>query len=253
MTFSAPEERRPRPGRSPSIGYLDFYAQVAGAQLADWAPPTPSRVLDLSDDGLQWARQLASAGHAVLHVDRPGSLPNAGATVPGITTVKADCNGLDWLADGCVDAVLAEGQSLSRCLATEQTCRELFRVLRPGGRLLLVVDSLVTGLARLADQGRWAELADVPFADCVLVPQEDGGISRCFRPEELAALLVDSGMQVQWVRSRTILTLATVNRALDHGQPAAMAVLLRTELALAAEREGEASGLHLVASARRPA
>jgi hypothetical protein len=53
-------------------------------------------------------------------------------------------------------------------------------VLRPGGRLLLAVDSLAVGLARLAEQGRWAQLADVPSADGVLVPDDDGSLTRCF-------------------------------------------------------------------------
>lgn len=221
-----------------------FYDEVAAAQLGAWLPAEPSRVLDLSGDDLRWARQMVQAGHEVLSVGT--------GTAPGVLTVRADCNELSWLADGSVDAVLAEGRALSLCLATEQTARELFRVLRPGGRLLLVVDSLLTGLARLADQGRWAELADVPSADCVLVPHDDGTISRCFWPEELAALLIDSGLEVGWVRARTVLTPAAVERALEQGQGPALATLVRTELALSAGREGEASGMHLVASARRP-
>ena len=66
------------------------------------------------------------------------------------------------------------------------------------GRLLAVTadnrslgwltDASVLGLARLDDPGRWAELADV-----VLVPDEDGVISRCFWPQELKALLVGAG------------------------------------------------------------
>jgi len=115
-----------------------------------------------------------------------------------------------------------------------------------------VVDSLALGLARLADQGRWAELADVPSADLVLVPDEDGSITRCFWPEELHDLLNGAGLDVEWVRSRSVLTPATVERALAQGGSAVLRTLVRTELALAVERQGESSGLHLVASARRP-
>ena len=137
------------------------------------------------------------------------------------------------------------------CLAAEVAVEQLRRVLRPGGRLLLAVDSLVLGLARLADQGRWAELADVPSADVVLVPDDDGTLTRCFWPEELAALLTDAGLEVEWVRPRSVLTPATVERALQQGGRAALRALVRTELALAVERQGESTGLHLVASARR--
>ncbi len=117
---------------------------------------------------------------------------------------------------------------------------------------MLCVDSLVLGLARLAEQGRWAELADVPSADVVLVPAEDGTITRCFWPEELRTLLEEVGLTVEWVRPRTVLSKEAVVRALAT-DPAALPTLVRTEVALAADREGESVGVHLVASAIRPA
>jgi hypothetical protein len=118
--------------------------------------------------------------------------------------------------------------------------------------MLLCVDSLTTGLARLADQGRWAELADVPSADVVLVPEDDGSLSRCFWPEELHALLEDVGFDVEWVRPRSVLTAGAVERALATGGADAMRTLVRTELQLAVDREGETPGIHLVSSARKP-
>ena len=49
-----------------------------------------------------------------------------------------------------------------------------------------------------------------------------------------------------------MLTPATVERALEQGGRFALRTLVRTEVALAQEREGESTGLHLVVSARRP-
>lgn len=208
----------------PDSPYWLFYDEVAVAQLTQWLPAEPSRVLDVSGGG-RFAGQLAAAGHSVVQVaDEPDP----------------------------VDLVLAESRALSLSLATEVTLDQLVRVLRPGGRLLLVVESLLLGLARLAEQGRWAELADAPSADVVLVPGDDGTMTRCFWPEDLRSLLVDAGLEVEWVRPRTVLTPATVERALSSGGAASLRTLVRTELALAAEREGESTGLHLVASARKP-
>ena len=83
-------------------------------------------------------------------------------------------------------------------------------------RLLLVVESLGLGLARLAEQGRWAELADVPSADVLLVPGSQAqSHTRCFRPEELPDLLTAAGLVVEWVRPRTVLSPAAVERALS--------------------------------------
>lgn len=239
-----PSAGAPTPVPAASSPYWLFYDEVARAQLADWVPEDRARVLDLSLDGPERAELLRDLGHDVVRV---GAGP-----VDGVHTVVADTRVLSWVADEQFDAVVAESRALSMSLATEETARDLVRVLRPGGRMLLCVDSLTTGLARLADQGRWAELADVPAADVVLVPEEDGTLSRCFWPEELHALLEDVGFDVEWVRPRTVLTPGTVERALAHGGDEAMRALVRTELALSRDREGETPGIHLVSSARKP-
>ena len=239
----------PSPEPAPDSPYWLFYEEVAAAQLAAWAPSVPSRVLDLSGGRARFASSLAAAGHQVVHVNGAAGTAGPGSVLP----VVADARSLGWLRDESVDAVLAESRALSMCLAAEVTVEDLLRVLRPGGRLLLVVESLLLGLARLADQGRWAELADVPSADVVLVPTPEGSISRCFWPEELADLLGAAGFEVEWVRPRSVLSPATVERALGEGREEALRALVRSELALAQEREGESTGLHLVASARRPA
>ena len=231
-----------------SPAYQRFYAEVAAAQLGEWLPTDPSRLLDLSGGAGRFGLVAARAGHQVLHVVEPGT-PAPEPRV-GFSLVEADPMGLGWLADVAFDAVLAEGRTVSRCLATEQALDDVARVLRPGGRLLLCVDSLLAGMARLADQGRWAELADVPLADVVLVPGLDGSITRCFWPDELRSVLDDAGFDVEWVRPRTVLSPEAVERAVS-ADPAQLERLVQAEITLAHDREGDAHGVHLVASARR--
>lgn len=240
----------PVPGDSSA--YWAFHDEVASRQVAAWAPTEPSRVLDLSGTRTGFAAQLVLAGHEVIHLCRSASteVPDHG---PGrLLAVRADGDSLDWLASESVDAVLAESRTLSSTLATEVVVAELRRVLRPGGRLLVVVESLVLGLARLAEQGRWAELADVPSADVVLIPGENGSVTRCFGPEELREMLLSAGFAVEWVRPRTALTPTVVERALDEGGRATFARLVESELALQPTGERDDAGLYLAASARKP-
>jgi len=237
----------PAPEPTADSPYWQFYEAVAAAQLAAWLPTETGLVLDLSGGRAEFAEQLVAAGHDVVHVNGEASTQGPGRALP----VVADGRRLSWLADQSVDAVLAEGHALSLCLAAEVAVEDLLRVLRPGGRLLLVVDSLLLGLARLAGQGRWAELADVPAADVVLVPGPDGSITRCFWPAELRDLLTTAGFHVEWVRPRSVLSCSAVEKALA-ANGGALRSLVTAELALAQQREGESTGLHLVVSAVRP-
>ena len=226
--------------------YWRFYDAVAAQQVREWLPTEPAVVLDLSGSDARYAALAAEAGHHVVHLAdvADSTLLDRGHQV------VADAFDLTWLRDASVDAILAENGALSEHLAAEHTFAQLHRVLKPGGRLFVCVESLVLGLARLAEQHRWAELADVPSADVVLVQNEDGSISRCFWPEELEGVLTAFGYDVEWVRPRSVLGQEAVERALTQN-PTSFTTLVETEVALAQDRQGESTGIHLIASARR--
>ncbi|MGI5167700.1 class I SAM-dependent methyltransferase [Spirillospora sp. CA-253888] len=264
---------------APLTQYWSFYWAVAAAQLARWLPQRPGRVLDLSGGDGRTALQTAAAGHRVLEVSDPlltgprDHHPNGGAPAPlpappvpprprngappprpgrpapvpgGVQKIVADSGTLAFLAADSMDAVIAEHRVLSRHLATETTVAEIARVLRPGGRVLLSVDSLTLGMALLAEQNCWAHLSDVPAAEVVLVPWPDGAITRCFWADQLRELLTEAGLEVEWIRPRTALSPSTVEHVLTRS-PDALARLVRTELA--APAGDESLGIHLLASA----
>lgn len=241
-------------GVSDSQLFEQFLAEVCSEQLAEWLPSDPSLILDLSRGFPGLVRLMVDRGHTVVHASLQPHRPdiqrasNAGRLLP----LHADPLAADWLADSSLDAIVAEGGTLSGALAAEVTLERLRAALRPGGRLLICVDSLVAGLANLAEAGRWAELADVPAADVVLIPRPAGQVTRCFWPEELTGMLTAAGFDVEWIRPRAVLTEETVVRALRHdtGQ---LESLVMTELALESRRQGESVGGHLLASARRSA
>jgi SAM-dependent methyltransferase len=241
------------PAKHPAVGepesltsYWTFYWAVAAAQLSRWLPRRPSLILDLSGSQGRFADQAANAGHTVIEV-RDSARP---APAPGhARTVVADASSLAFLATGRFDAVVAESRMASRHLVTEDVVAEIARVLRPGGRVLLTVDSLVLGMAMLAEQKYWAHLSDVPRSEVVLVPWPDGSITRCFGVEQLRELLTDGGLEVEWVRPRTALSPSTVEHVLG-SSPHALARLVRAELT--APQSEEPIGIHLVASAIKP-
>lgn len=243
---------RPRTLRSPAddphTGYWKFYRAVAHAQLARWLPRRSSVILDVSGGHSGSAVQAAAAGHQVLEVvsaDDPADRERIDHQ-----RIVADPFTLDFLVDGGMDAVIAEDGVLSRSLATEQTVGEIARVLRPGGRVLLCVDSLTLGLAVLAEQNLWPHLSDVPRAEVVLVPWPDGTITRCFWSDQLREFLAEAGLEVEWIRPRTVVSPSTAEHVLTK-DPDALARLVRTELQTPYDTrvEDESVGIHLLASA----
>jgi SAM-dependent methyltransferase len=244
----------------PLSTYWRFYRAVAAAQLARWLPRRPARVLDLSGPRARCAVQAAAAGHTVIELRARGDAAVAGAaprTAPGaapgakrnggrVVPIVADTGRLGFLAADSMDAVIAEDRVLSRQLVTEETVAEIARVLRPGGRMLLCVDSLVLGMAILAEQKYWAHLSDVPRAEVVLIPWPNGIITRCFWVDELRQLLLEADLEVEWIRTRTVLSPSTVEHVLA-AAPGELPRLVRTELTT--PMGAESVGIHLVASA----
>ena len=160
----------------------------------------------------------------------------------------ADASRLTFLADGCADGVIADDRALSVHLAAEAMIAEIARVLRPGGRVLACVDSLVLGMAVLADQHHWAHLVDLPHAEVVLVPWPDGTITRCFGPDQARELFSGAGLRVNWIRSRTVFSESVVTYWLRR-DPGGLSKLVRAELAA---RSDESLGAQLVISASKP-
>ncbi len=243
--------------------YWRFYWAVAEAQISRWLPETPARLLDLSSPDFHGTPRAVAAGHDVVtllsSVDqamrRPLTLVNGRAAVPRparrgrLRHVVADSAFLRAFAPESFDGVIADNRVFSRQLATESSMSEVARVLRPGGRVLVCVDSVVLGMALLAEQDYWPELSHAPSADVLLVPWPDGSITRCFTAEQLTEMVTEAGLDLEWIKPRTVLSASTVEMMLAR-DPRSMARLV--EMELHAADSDDYVGVHLVASARKP-
>ena len=277
MVAVGPARHPPPSGIGSLMAYWRFYRAVAASQLAGWLTSSLRHgrglLVDMSGPHLPCAAQAAAAGHRVVHLMAPDhAVPGAHepahaavrpvlaaasgpvrAATPGggrgglLANLRADPAALPFLADKCVDGVIADDRTLSRHLFTEQAVAEIARVLRPGGRLFACFDSLVLGMAVLAEQRHWAELIDLPNAEVVLVPWPDGAITRCFGAEQLRELFAEARLEITWIRPRTTLSPTTVEHVLNSDR-AAFADLVRAELA--AEPD-DSVGIHLIVNARK--
>jgi SAM-dependent methyltransferase len=228
--------------------YWQFHDAVARAQLVAWLPRRPHLIVDISGPRAEAAELATAAGHKVLRVLDAGSgTASQRAAAPVTGAVIGDTSRLSFLPDGCADDVIAEDRALSTHLVAEAMIAEIARVLRPDGRVLACVDSLVLGMAVLADQHHWAHLVDLPHAEVVLVPWPDGTITRCYGPDQARELFSGAGLTVNWMRPRTVFSESMVTHVLRR-DPASLPKLVRAELAA---RTDESLGAQLVISARK--
>lgn len=267
--FATSDESDLPPPRSPAAhfaspdamsAYWRFYWAVAAVQLARWLPADPARILDLSGPDCQGAPQAAAAGHDVVQLlPSPTDAPTPpdgdahrsphGADPGRLRTVIGDATDLSSFADAAFDGVIADNRVFSQHLVSEALLAEVVRVLRPGGRVLLCVDSVVLGMALLAEQDCWPELSYAPSADVLLVPWPDGTITRCFTVDQLHEMLTDSGLALEWAKPRTVLSASTVEMMMDSDHRALRRLV---EMELKAADSDDAVGVHLLASARKP-
>jgi hypothetical protein len=243
---------RAKQDAGPAADYLRFHAAVTHAQLTGWLPADSRFLIDISGPGARSAEVAACAGHSVLRVIDPGTprapAPNSYEASGRLSTVTADSSGLEFLPDGCADGVIAENRALSLRLAAEEVAAEIARVLKPGGQLLACVDSLTFGMGALAEQHRWPHLVDVPNADVVLIPWPDGSITRCYGTEQLRELFTGCGLEVSWIRPRTVLSPETVSYVLTR-DPSSFAELVSAELRA---RSDDSVGTQLIACCVKP-
>src|SRR5499427_5133069 len=250
-----------RPGSL--TAYWRFHRAVAKAQLRAWLPAGRRLLVDISGPAADGPAQAAAYGHTVVrvvpvHPGTPGTRRAAQQAAPlgRVAPVVAEAGSLAFLASGCADGVIAEDGALSRQLMAEDLVAEIARVLRPGGTVLASVDSLVLGMAILAEQHHWVHLTDLPHAEVVLILWPDGTIIRCFGAAQFYDLLTEAGLEVTSIRPRTVLSPSTVDHVLRR-QPGAMTRLVRAELQAgqdpaAGASADEAFGISLVATARKP-
>jgi hypothetical protein len=231
--------------------YWQFHEAVTRAQLTEWLPAGRHLLVDVSGPRAPAAELAAKAGHTVLRVIEPqvsSARSSPRSQHQRIIPVIGDSSRLTFLSDGCADGVIADDRALSVHLAAEAMIAEIARVLRPAGRVIACVDSLVLGMAVLADQHHWAHLVDLPHAEVVLVPWPDGMITRCYGPDQARELFDGAGLRVDWIRPRTVLSESMVTHWLRR-DPGGLPKLVRAELAA---RSDESLGAQLVISASKP-
>ena len=214
MTVSDPEQESQDP-------YDVFYAEVAARQLADWLPSAPTTVLDLSGGHGTFTRLMLVAGHDVVRAvaDRRLGVDTRvhleGSSRGRLHQVAADTRDLSWVATDSVDCdpggepravLLAAGRGHRgrddprRCARAAGCCSASTHWCWgwPGSPNRAAGPSSRT---RRAPTSSWSPTSTA---------RSPGASGR----RSCATLLEDTGLKVEWIRPRSVLSKEAVVRAL---------------------------------------
>lgn len=164
----------------------------ADSSLQDLAAARGQRLLDLGGGTGRMAQFLQAGGVVVVCDLSPGML--AQAQRKGLLACRGRAEALPF-APGAFDTLLVV-DAFHHFADQEAAAREMLRVLRPDGRLMLIEPDM-----------RWPLMPLVSLGERLL-----GLPSRILRPEELASLLSACGGQVAGVKGESGLRVSLLVR-----------------------------------------
>ncbi|MDR1521004.1 MAG: class I SAM-dependent methyltransferase [Planctomycetota bacterium] len=216
----------------------------------------PVDFLDISQKMLdRTADKLGALGKPFVHLDCLGapSRPAVGVGRPGRGLLwRASLDDLCALPAGSYGFIVGQGDPLSSTEKPGRAFKEIARLLRPGGVVLLSVDNRlqgihhyfqagdVSGLEKFLRTGRALWLTDNPDERYVL---------HMFTPGQLRAMCRERGLEWLGLIGKTVLPLRRFKELL--ADPEKRGTLLRLEESLHGEEALLANAAHLEFAARK--
>jgi SAM-dependent methyltransferase len=215
--------------------------------------PPDAVVVDAGCGTGRWVERFLARGHRVVGIERaPGMVAqlegkHLGDRFTLLPTAMEDA----VLPDASADLVIAIG-SLQYTPDRDAVLRAFGRWLKPGGRVALMVDSLMALVQERVQEGRAAEALEIlrtrqgsyHFGESEMTLE-------LFSREELTRRLEAAGFAVDSVRGLVVSAAALGRSGCEAAMRADEAGFLRTDAALAQHPVTADGGLHLLAIATR--
>jgi ubiquinone/menaquinone biosynthesis C-methylase UbiE len=198
---------------------MRLYNEITWSNMKRFLPKKKRTVvLDAGGGTGYWAIRLAQSGYKVILTDISDTMLQVAQRKieqenlqQNIETRLVDIRDMSCFPPEHFDLVIAQGDPVSYCLDAEKAVKELARVVKTNGHVIVSVDNKYATIPRFIRERAFDELAT--FLQTGILTLDDmpgslvGGFPfQAFTPEELKALFLTNGLQVVRIIGKPILT-----------------------------------------------
>ncbi len=228
-----------------------------GMRLAKAGYPTD--FLDISQKMLdQIAMKLAALGKPFSQIDlmgegRAGTAVSASETGAGLLW-HASIDDLSGLPAESYDFLIGQGDPLNCAEKPGRAFKELARILKPGGVMLMSVDNRLQGMYQYFKEGDVAGLEEflrIGRTRWITDVEDERFQLTMFTPGQIRAMCRERGLELLSLIGKTVLPLRRFKELLADGEK--RDALMRLEESLHGEEALLANAAHLEFAARKPA
>lgn len=259
--------------------YWDVVFQLTWRNILRHLPKNLStRCLDVGCGTGRWGMRLAKAGYPTDFLDisqkmldqvanklnalgkrhRPANCMREDAQSPvpddsAITLWHASVDDMSRLPGEGYDFIVGQGDPLNCALKPARAFKELARLLRPGGVMLMSVDNRLQGVYhyfRDGDVDGLERFLRTGKTNWITDNEEERYQITMFTPGQIRAMCRERGLELTGLIGKTVLPLRRFKELLS--EPAKRETLFKLEESLHAEEALLANAAHLEFAARKP-